>query len=85
MKVINPEFAMAMLLFDANQDEEKTIKVKDAIKTVEGIAPLDIVNCNECKYCITHYRGSLGYYCAYDYNEFKVEPNDFCSRGEQKC
>ena len=59
--------------------------INDFENSVYSAGVFNIVNCNECKYCITHYRGSLGYYCARDYNEFRVEPDDFCSQGEQKC
>lgn len=89
MQVVRVEDLLNQIKDDFNSvcvyDVTPSEAISDFENSVYSAGIFNIVNCNECKYCITHYFGSLGYYCARDYNEFRVEPNGFCSWGERKC
>lgn len=89
MRVVRVEDLINQIEDDFNgvcvYDVSASEAINDFENAVYSAGTFNIIKCCECKYCITHYLGSLGYYCAHDENEFRVELDDFCSRGKQKC
>ena len=82
MQVVRVEDLLNQIEDDFNgvcvYDVTPSEAINDFENSVYAAGIFNIVTCSECKYCV-------GHYCTRENNRFRVELNDFCSRGEQKC